>query len=270
MKNSWAVTKVGNDYSIVIGTCDKFSDLWQTHFELLFKNWAGEMPPIYLVTDKETTFSHEGVKVVVGNGHLPGRIKTALAFIESDRVLLTLDDYFVINPVNGEDIGSICAYAEENNVDYLMLYNRRWAKKRYYKGIDSFSKIDLEKRYAVTLYPAIWTKSFLDYCIDEELTPWMFEPMLTEKAKAYNANCVFSHAGSFEMLDVVRKGRVLHKAHKYFKKHGINIGDRPLAKRSTEMKLAFFDFIDWHTPRWFFRMTKKIAKLFGMKFFSED
>lgn len=264
------MTIVGYSYSIVIGTCDKFSDLWQTHFELLFKNWAGEMPPIYLITDKETAFSYEGVTVVVEEGHLPGRIKKALDVIDSDRVLLTLDDYFVINSVNGRDIGTLCAYAEKNSVDYLMLYNRRWAKKRYYKGIDSFSKIDLEKRYALNLYPAIWTKAFLAFSIDEELTPWMFEPMLTEKAREYEANCVFSKAGSFEILDVVRKGRVLHKANRYFKKHGIDIGDRPLAKRSTETKLAIMDFIDWHMPRWFFRMTKKIAKLFGMKFFSED
>lgn len=259
-----------NNFSILISSCDNFSDLWNAHFDLLFKNWVGECPPIYLVTDKKTNFSREGVNVIIAEGDMPIRIKKSLKDIPTERILVTLDDYFVINKVNGDDIAYLCDYAKNNAVDYLMLYNRRKAKKRYYKGIDHFSEIDLQKRYAVTLYPAIWKKGFLDYCIDEELSPWKFEPTLTGKAKEYNAKCVFSEAGSFEILDVVRKGQVLHKADQYFKKHGIDIGNRPLIKGSTEFKFAMMDFIRWHFPRWLFKLLKKIAKCFGMKFYSED
>ena len=261
---------VNGSFAIIISTCDKFSDLWQTHLDFLFQNWIGTMPSVFLVTDKATAFEHEGVRVLVEEGDMPCRIKRSLDSVQENRVLLTLDDYFVVNKVSGEDIGKFCLYSDANGIDYLLLYNRRWAKKRYYKGVDCFSDLDLDAKYSVNLYPAIWKKEFLAYCIDEDLSPWQFEPKLNAKAKAYNAKCVFSHAGSFEILDVVRKGRVLHKANKYFKKHGINIGDRPLAKRSTEWKLAFMDFIVWHMPRWFFRMTKSIAKKFGMKFYSED
>lgn len=265
------MTALNCNYSILISSCEKFSDLWKTHFDLLFENWVGEIPPIYLLTDKQTDFSRDGVKIItVEEGDMPIRIKKALDHIETDRILFTLDDYFVINKVRGEDISFLCGYAEKNEIDYLLLYNRRFAKKRYYKGLDSFVDVDINERYAVTLYPAIWRKRFLDFCIDKELTPWKFEPTLTKKAREYNAKCVFSQAGSFEILDVVRKGKVLHKANGYFKKHGIDIGDRPLIKRSTEFKFAFMDLIRWHTPKWLFRIIKKTAKLFGMKFYSED
>ena len=107
-------------------------------------------------------------------------------------------------------------------------------------------------------------------CIEEDITPWEFEPKLTFKAKILNAKCEFDNSGSFIILDVVRKGKILHKANKYFKKHNIYIGNRPLNKRSYEFKLWLMDFIKCHTPKWFSKFLKKIAKKCGMNFYNND
>ena len=40
--------------TMVIQTCDKFSDLWEGHFKLLNKNWADRQIDTLLVTDEAT------------------------------------------------------------------------------------------------------------------------------------------------------------------------------------------------------------------------
>ena len=40
-----------NNFSIIISTCDKFSDLWDAHILLLNQNWADRNVETFLVTD---------------------------------------------------------------------------------------------------------------------------------------------------------------------------------------------------------------------------
>ncbi len=261
-----------NNLSLLISSCDKFSDLWQWHIKLLNQNWQGEKIKTYLVTDKPTEAKFEGVEIIVAPSEydFPKRIKFALDYINTDYVLLTLDDYFNIFPINADSISFLLDIAEQEKIDYLKLYDRKKDKPKKFTSIDAIDNIDLSNKYAVTLYPAIWSKSFLSATAREDLSPWLYEVSLTKTANEQKANCKFSGAGAFRILDVVRKGKVLRKANKYFKKNGIDIGDRPLISRWQEFKLKVMDYVDWHFPKWLKRFFKKIAKLFGKKFYSED
>lgn len=259
-----------NDFSILISSCDKFSDLWKTNISLLKKNWRGDLPEIYLVTDKDTDFMDEDIKVVAFSGDMPVRLKKACERINSNYVLITLDDYFIINTIEEEKMQYLKNVANRESIDYLQLYHRRYAKKKYYTEIEDIRKIDLSTKYAVSLYPAIWKKDFFVSCVDEDDTPWRFEPELTMKAIDYNANCCISNAGVFQILDVVRKGKVLHKANRFLRRNNLDIGDRPLASRVEEMKLTIADYIWWYAPRWFYKAVRKIAEKAGMQFYSKE
>ena len=258
--------------SVLISSCDKFSDLWETHFRLYRENWDGAPWKTYLVTDKPTDRRFDGVEIIAAGEELdfPMRIRYALEQIDTDYVLVTLDDYFLIEKARAGILSELAERAEREKIDYLMLYDRRKTDPKKYKSPDVLEPIDLTKKYAVTLYPAIWNKDFLYHSVKSDLSPWLFEPSLTGYAREAGANCQFSPAGTFVILDVVRKGKVLRKADRYFKKHGIDIGDRPLIARSTEWKLAIMEQISWHAPKKLFRILKKIAKKCGMKFYSED
>ena len=54
----------------------------------------------------------------------------------------------------------------------------------------------------------------------------------------------------------IKKGKVLHKAKRYFEKHDIDIGNRPVISKWIEFKLAVMDFISWHAPRFLFKPIK--------------
>lgn len=260
------------ELSVVISSCDKFSDLWDKHIELYQKNWCDNGAQTYLVTDKPTDRSFDGVKIIVADGDMdfPSRIKYALQFVETPYVLLTLDDYFLVNPVNNRNIETLVNKAKVEKIDYLLLYDRRKTDPKKYEKTDVLHSIDLQKKYAVTLYPAIWSVEFLKKTVKEDLSPWLYEASLTKTAREENAKCAFSHTGSFDILDVVRKGKLLHKAVRYFKKNNIEIGNREIISYGIEFKLWVQDMISWHAPRGLFIFIKKVAKRFGVTFYSED
>lgn len=86
-----------NNFSIIISTCDKFSDLWDAHILLLNQNWADRNVETFLVTDKPTDRTFKNVTVVAaGEGtEITERLKAVLPLIKTEYVLFTLDDYFL-------------------------------------------------------------------------------------------------------------------------------------------------------------------------------
>lgn len=258
--------------SVIISSCDKFSDLWDANIAQYRKFWQGEACDTFLVTDKPTSRHFDGVEIVVADENMsfPSRIQYALQFVKTDYVLVTLDDYFLIQPVIAENLRALVDTAKEEDIDYLLLYNRRKTNPKKYDSIDVLHDIDLTRKYAVTLYPAIWKAAFLCKTVKEGTSPWAYEASLAKTAIEENAVCKFSHTGSFDILDVVRKGKVLHRAKRYFKKHQIDIGARETISYFTEFKLGVMDRISWYTPKFFFRIVKKVARKCGIKFYSED
>lgn len=258
--------------SVLISSCDKFSDLWDENVRLYRKNWQENTCRTVLVTDAKRDWQSDRTELICvdGENSFPQRIKHALESITTPYVLVTLDDYFLIDPVDREKIEYLLDRMEQENIQYLSLYNRRVTCAEKYLPLQTLLPIDLQKKYAVTLYPAIWEVAFLKETICEDLSPWLYEVSLTQTAIKANANCKASLAGLFNIQDVVRKGKVLHKAQRYFKRHGIRIGTRPTISYWTECKLWILDMISWYTPRKLFKAGKKIAKKLGFKFFSED
>lgn len=264
--------RLKDNLAVLISSCNKFSDLWKEHIRLYRDNWQGKKIKTYLVTDKKTDQSFENVQIIVAPSdfNFPMRIKYALQYIDAPYILLTLDDYFTITPIKRDELLYLSNRAEKENIDYLMLYDRRRDNPRKFTTLDVLEEINLKEKYAVTLYPAIWNKEFLAKTVKDDISPWLYEVSLSKSALDAGAVCRFSQAGAFRILDVVRKGKVLHKANRYFKKHGISIGDRPIISRVTEWTLAGMDIIDWYAPCWFVKISKKVAQKMGMQFFSED
>ena len=261
-----------SNLSVLISSCDKFSDLWDENINAYRKHWKDNRCETFLVTDRNSKWKKEGINLVIveGQNNFPLRIKYALNQIKTQYVLVTLDDYFLIDDVSNDELSYLVKRMENEKIHYLSLYNRRITKKSKYQPIERLNNIDLQKKYALNLYPAIWDVDFLKRTIKDNVSPWLYEVSLTKTALEENAKCKASLAGTFDILDVVRKGKVLHKAQKYFRKNNIYIGNRPTISYFTETKLFILDVISWYTPRKLFIMIKNLGKKCGFTFYSED
>ena len=86
--------------TILVNSCDTYSDLWEAFFRILSDRWKGKGYPIVLNTES-LKFSSDYCKVRVINTSKDlqwgGRLKKVLNLIDTPYVLFLLDVFFPIN-----------------------------------------------------------------------------------------------------------------------------------------------------------------------------
>lgn len=259
--------------TLLIFSCDKFSDLWSGHIKLLNMNWPDRDMRTLIITDTNSKgYSFEGVEILaVGeNVEWSDRLAYALDNVTTKYVFVTLDDYYPVNKIDTNKIDRLVNIAETENLDYIRLFHRPWSHIHFadYKNL---YKVDLyDDEYAVNLYAGIWNKAFMRKTVQEPLNAWQFEVSLTKVARKLNAKCAMSKGKEFETLDVVRKGKILRKANRYFNKNPeIYTGDREI------VPLGYNAFIEIRTiakkllPSKFVDFLKNIGRKHGMTFYTK-
>ena len=263
------------DLTVIISTCDKFSDLWDANIQLLNQNWADRNADTFLVTDKPTDRVFENVSVVAaGEGtEITERLKAVLPLVKTKYILFTLDDYFLTTTINNKEILDDIKVMEKHKLDFLRIFVMSKKHLRNRKAVEIEKDIYLLDNYAgdyiVTLYAGIWRKDFMERTLTETLNAWQYEVSLTNKARELNARCADSRRGEFPILDVIRKGKVLTKARKHFQMNPIYQGNRETMKVKDQWMIAIRTWLREWLPRPLFTAAKAIMRRKGYKFFSD-
>ena len=259
--------------TMLIFSCDKFSDLWDGHVKLLEKNWSDRKMETYIVTDKETDKHYNSVKILCAgeNAEFTDRVSYALSKVKTEYVFVTLDDYFLPKRINTKAIQNLVKIMDLENLDYLRLYLRsKRSNKEQIKNYKGICWVDTSCRYSVNLYPGIWKKDFMMKTAIERKNPWQYEVSLPRLARENNARCAMSYRKEFEILDVVRKGKILNRANRYLRKHNIYNGDRPVQSRWYEFKLCIQTMGSRLLPTWMFNKLRGFLIKRGHHFYSQD
>ncbi len=228
--------------TMLIFSCGAFSDLWDGHVKMLEKNWPDRGMKTIIVTDRETEKKYPNVEIFPAGADLEwsDRLKAALSKINTKFVFVTLDDYYLIQPVSNEKIAGVLDMMEKEELDYVRLFLRPKSKRS--ARMPEYGKVyavDTNENYSVNLYAGIWRKSFLEQTAREPKAAWQYEVSLPRIAREVGAKCAMSNNREFVILDVVRKGKLLNHAAGYFKKHpGIYNGSRPVISKWYEVKLG--------------------------------
>ena len=236
-----------DDFELIISSCDRFSDLWDTHIRLLKESWKDRPSSIYLVTDSSTEKAYEGIKIVsAGEGtEITERLEAVLESVKSDYIVFTLDDYFLTEPIHSSDIRRGIDFMENNHVDFLRMVpaTKRYLRRdnaRPCKGYPGYYIRDISTgNYKITLTPGIWRTDFMRKTVSRKMNAWEYEVALTGMARELGAVCAISNHNEFPYLDVVRKGKLLRKADRYFKRNPIYHSEREVMKLKDELALEF-------------------------------
>lgn len=263
-----------NKVALLILSCDKFSDLWEGHIKLLDKNWPDRNMETYIVTDKETEITFPGINIISAgsDSEWSQRLYYALDLITTEYVFVVLDDYYLVDKVSNGVIESLLTAMDSNDLDYIRLYKRpKRGSLGPVPGCEMLNKIDTNVTYTVNLYAGLWKRDFLKSAARAPVNAWKFEVSLSRHAKEYNANCCVCKANVYKILDVVRKGKILHKAARYFKNNpGIYAGDREIQSWSYEIRLNIKTWIGRIFPRWANELFRVILRKFGYHFYRDD
>lgn len=163
--------------SIVISSCDLYSDCWLPMIFSFKKFWPQCPYPIYIISNFES-IDEEGINFIKVGEHkgFGSNMKKALKLIEADYVIFFLEDYFLNNIVDNKMVNSHIAHCIKNKVDFLKIDSCDIIYRDEMRIGDSFyCENPLDIRYSLNAAIAIWKKNaLLSLCV-EGFTAWDFE-----------------------------------------------------------------------------------------------
>ncbi len=167
--------------TLLINSCDAYSDVWDLFFKALKVQWADCEFPVILNTE---TKKYPGVKVLNFNTPCWGaRYKNALKFIETPYVIPILEDFVLKEKfTGGEIISKTVQWLDENpdiGVFYLIQHPYILQEKTEFEG---FGLLPQRAEYKLSTQFAIWRKTYLDKCLKGIENPWEWELFVTRKA----------------------------------------------------------------------------------------
>ena len=162
--------------SVLIYSCDKYSDVWGPFFTLFFRYW--DCPyDVYLVTESEQCMIPE-VKTINANGEWSERVQKAVREIPTKYVIGMCEDMFFRRPVRQDIIGNCVLYMEHDG--QIGCFN---FEKEYEPGIElkPSNYIDFAQKpssgphFQKSCQPTLWRRAYLEKLLDCSLDPWNWE-----------------------------------------------------------------------------------------------
>lgn len=233
------IQKMENNCSIIISSCDNFSDVWHPFFTLFFKYWPDCQFKIYLISEKKTYPDNKVSAILLGEDKKwASNIKLALQRINTPYIIYFQEDYFLKSPVNTKRIISLLDFAVKNNVGCLRLFP---APKPERKSADNpeFGEITKGKMYSVSLQAAIWKKEVFENLLVDGETGWNME--IDGSKRSTNITepflSVWDKVFDYPSATAIKKGVWLYDAVRLCEREGIKIDT---TKRKMEKKSRYF------------------------------
>lgn len=261
-----------NRCTILINSCDAYSDVWDLFFAGLKYQWPNCKYPILLNTESKEYPNEMGVKVFhFKNGSKKDcwgkRFKNALKIINSPYVIPILDDFVLKDKFHGEPlIEKVMTWMDENpqiGVFYIHQHPYVNQDESEYPG---FGLMPDCSEYKLTTCIGVWRKTYLDKCIKGIESPWEWELYSTKRAWKFKEKEYALLEGQDEPFiftwgGVIWRGLWHYDVVKLADKYGIKIDFK---------KRGFMDVNDPYRSEKFYSLTAHFPKgLFSEKFWKE-
>lgn len=164
--------------TVLVNSCDAYEDLWMPFFKLYRKYWGDQDVRLLLNTESKS-FTMDGLRIEsvhCSSQSYSARMRNALAHVETDYVMVFLDDFFLRKPVDMERVSQIIEWMESDpaiayfNSDCTDLY-AEWETDKY----PGFHRIPPGAEYVLNLQVAIWRVDMLKSYWKTECSPWEWE-----------------------------------------------------------------------------------------------
>lgn len=167
-----------NELTLLIGTCDSYSILWDNFVTLTNKYWKYECDKIFVTEKKDTNYENYSY-IQAGNLAWSDRMIYALNSINTEYVFFVLEDYYFTELLSKEEIDLHINFMKSVNANKVMLeYNCPHLTLINY-DLDlsgrKICKLAPNSNYLTSLQPSIWKTSHLKSCMKNNWSPWEFE-----------------------------------------------------------------------------------------------
>ena len=162
-----------NDISVLIYSCDKYSDVWGPFFTLLFRYW--DCPyQIYLATESEQCLLPEIKTINHSAATWTERIKATLQDIPTMFVIGMCEDMFIRQPVRQKIIDN-CLNAMKNDKG-IACFNFECFREQTDGGpFANFGRKTRNAEFKKSCQPTLWRKPILEELLMEPMDAWEWE-----------------------------------------------------------------------------------------------
>ena len=223
--------------SVLVMSCDAYSDLWQPFFNLFWRHWSDCPWPVFLGANQQAFPDSRIVTLKTGDAEWSRRLRFCLEQIDSDFVLLLLEDYFLDRPVSTPLISEKLTLLAALGGSQLRLFPAPGPDRR----LDSCPELGLVHRrasYRVSTQAAIWKRGHLLDILEDGESIWHFEWNGTIRSRSSAAAYYATYKPLVHYRHVVERGEWFRGAAQYFgdQQIGCDFTARPIISRKGALK----------------------------------
>ena len=168
------------DCAIVVSTCDNYSDIWEPFYKLFNKFWPDNPFPVYVNTETLDCI-YEGIDITTLKSNTTEiswtkRLKETLERIDSEFVILFLDDFFLFDYVDTTRVEVCLNYMREDSsisaIYFSWLGGQMSMEPSCYPGLERCSD-DGKAKINITM--TLWRKSILEFYLSHDESAWELE-----------------------------------------------------------------------------------------------
>ena len=215
------------DVSVLIYSCDNYSDVWDPFFTLFFRYWNCPYP-VYITAESKKCKWGNVITLNTTGEKWTDRIRKAVEQIPTKYIIGMCEDMFFRRPVRQEMI-NYCHWEMEKNPD-ISCFN--FEKTRAYTEeceYENFGCKVCQNDYQKSCQPTLWRKDILLKLLDVSQDPWEWETSDAPLEYKYYVwtgsedDLVFEY-GYHERWFGIQKGKwVLDDVEPLFKKEDIEV-----------------------------------------------
>lgn len=223
--------------TILVNSCDKYEDAWYPLFKIMKAEWKDRKWPIVLNTESKT-FDYEDMGIKTFRLYQPGvkdkwgkRLIETLKRIDTEYVLMYLDDFFLTRPVNQNMLDQCIEWLDKNDDVAVFCFMPAYGENIKDGRFEGFEKRPQDGDYRLNCQAALWRKEELIEYTKPNYNPWeweIFGSIRTRKSKKSYYSIIKGVELPFEYQlsegTGIYRGRWVDKVViPIFKKHDINI-----------------------------------------------
>ena len=198
------------DLSIVVGSCDKYSFLWDKFTKRFNQYWDVDVElKKYLISETVDFSGNTFETLKCGNVPYTKCLENALESIDSKYILWLQDDYFLVKKLDSKIIyDSYNLISNESNIIRVGIH----LDSKYYsttKHNDTpFNKFSKNSMYSISMQSSIWDREKLLKFLKESPneSPWEFELNGTKRLNMTDYNVFFHKLQDSWYEEAMKKG----------------------------------------------------------------
>jgi hypothetical protein len=224
--------------SVLVVSCDRYSDLWQPFFSQFWRYWPDCPFPVYLGVNQKA-YSNARVRVIQAgeDRSWSGNLRFFLNQVDSRYVLPLLEDFFLSKIVRTGEIVHHLAALDGLQGTMLRLVPNPPPNSRI-RDYSSFGSLHPLAPYRVSAQAALWNRTGLLGLLDDRDNPWEFESNATARSRMYPDGFFCTYRPLLPYRHVVERGEWFWAAARFYKKQniGCDFEARPVMTPGTALR----------------------------------